>query len=61
MEQVSGEAEMRFLLLEKDIDNRDSLELITNFEIYAFIKTQYADRVVKEIWRSAYATHDLIF
>ena len=52
---------MRFLLLEKDIENRDALELITNHEIFAFLKTQYADNVVKEIWRSPYATKDLIF
>jgi hypothetical protein len=30
MAQVKGEAEMRYLLLEKDLEQRDSLELITN-------------------------------
>ena len=29
MSEVTHEAEMRFLLLEKDIEQRDSLELIT--------------------------------
>ena len=33
MSHVKGEAEMRFLLLEKDISNRDALELITNHNI----------------------------
>lgn len=33
MNLVKGEAEMRFLLLEKDISNRDALELITNYKI----------------------------
>jgi hypothetical protein len=31
MEQVSGEQEMRYLLLEKDFDDRDALDLITRF------------------------------
>ena len=61
MMQVQGEQEMRFLLLEKDIENRDALELITNHEIFSFLKSQYAENVVKEIWRSPYATKDLIF
>jgi len=39
MDQVSGEAEMRYLLLEKDVENRDALELITNFHIYTFLKS----------------------
>ena len=28
---------MRYLLLEKDVENRDALELITNFHIYTFL------------------------
>ena len=52
---------MRFLLLEKDVNNRDALELISNYEVYSFLQSQYADNVVKEIWRSPYATQDLIF
>ncbi len=61
MDQVSGEAEMRYLLLEKDVENWDALELITNFHIYTFLKSQYSENVVKEIWRSPYATNDMIF
>jgi hypothetical protein len=52
---------MRYLLLEKDIEDRDALELITNYQIFNFLKSQYAENVVKEIWRSPYATNDLIF
>ena len=52
---------MRYLFLEKDMDDRDALELITNYEIVNFLKTQYAENVVKEIWRSPYATNDMIF
>jgi hypothetical protein len=61
MEEVSGEQEMRYLLLEKDNEDRDALEIITNYKIFNFLKNQYAENVVKEIWRSPYATNDLIF
>lgn len=52
---------MRYLFLEKDMDDRDALDLITIYEIVSFLKTQYAENVVKEIWRSPYATNDMIF
>jgi len=52
---------MRYLLLEKDIEDRDALDLITKYEIVTFLKTQFAENVVKEIWRSPYATNDMIF
>ena len=37
MLRVSNEAEMRYLLLETDIEDRDSLDLITKFSIYEFL------------------------
>ena len=52
---------MRYLLLEKDYENRDSLDLITKFTILEFLESQFADNVVKEIWRSPYATNNSIF
>jgi hypothetical protein len=61
MFQVSGESEMRYLLLEKDIEERDALDLITKYSIFSFLKSQYAENVVKEIWRSPYAMSDTIF
>ena len=61
MEQVSGEQEMRYLLLEKDFEDRDALDLITRFQIFDFLRSPYAENVVKEIWRSPYATSDSIF
>ena len=61
MNQVSGEQEMRYLLLEKDIEDRDALELITRLEIISFLRSQFAENVVKEIWRSPYAAGDSIF
>lgn len=52
---------MRFLLLEKDLEHRDSLDMITEFNIIAFLESKFADNVVKEIWRSPYSTNDSIF
>jgi hypothetical protein len=39
MQQVSGELEMRYLLLEKDFDDRDSLDLITRLSIISFLRS----------------------
>jgi len=61
MQQVQSEAEMRFLLLEKDIEDRDSLELITKLSILTLLETQFAENVVKEIWRSPYSSGNSIF
>jgi len=33
MEKVDNEEEMQYLLLEKDLDNRDSLNIIYDFEV----------------------------
>lgn len=52
---------MRYLLLEKDFLGRDAIDLITEYEIVKFLHSSYAENVVNEIWRSPYATSDLIF
>lgn len=51
---------MKYLLLEKDFENRDALDLITTYEIEEFLESQFAENVVQEMWRSAYATYDSI-
>jgi hypothetical protein len=61
MMKVTGEEEMRYLLLEKDFEDRDSLDLITSLNIISFLESRFAENVVFEIWRSPYATNDLIF
>lgn len=43
-------------MLDKDFEHRDSLDLITSFTIVEFLETQFAENVVREIWRGAYAT-----
>lgn len=60
MERVETEAEMKYLLLEKDFENRDALDLITSYSIEEFLESQFAENVVQEMWRSAYATYDSI-
>lgn len=37
MFKVEQEAEMKYLLLDKDFELRDSLDLITRFEIVEFL------------------------
>ena len=61
MARVDSEYEMKYLLLEKDFEYRDSLDIITKHKIDEFLKSQLAENVVREIWRSAYATSDSIF
>ena len=60
MNRVDSEYEMKYLLLEKDFEHRDSLDLITKYRIVEFLESQLAENVVREIWRSPYATQDSI-
>lgn len=53
--------EMRFLMLEKDSEHRDSLDLISAYTIVEFLESNTAESVVKEIWRSPYSTGNSIF
>lgn len=46
---------MKYLLLDKDFEHRDALDLITQFKIEAFLESQFAYHIVNEIWRSKYA------
>lgn len=39
MKQVEQEREMRYLLLEKDLEHRDALEMITKFQIEEFLES----------------------
>lgn len=46
MQKVETEAEMKYLLLEKDFENRDALDLITSYYIEEFLESQFAENVV---------------
>ncbi len=61
MQKVEHEREMRYLLLEKDIEHRDSLDLICKHQIQELLESPFAENVVKEIWRSPFAANDNIF
>ena len=61
MNRVDSEYEMKYLLLERDFEFRDSLDIITKHKIVEFLESQLAENVVRGIWRSAYATADSIF
>ena len=52
---------MRYLLLEKDFEHRDSLDTISRYQITGLLETPLAENVVKGIWRSPYATNSNIF
>lgn len=57
---VEHQEEMRYMLLDKDFENRDALDLITRYGIVELLESHLAEAVVWEIWRGAYATHDSI-
>ena len=42
MTRVDNEEEMQYLLLEKDLDNRDSLNIIYDFEVAELLDNPYA-------------------
>jgi hypothetical protein len=71
MNQVDNEEEMAYLLLEKDMDFRDPLNIIYDFEIIELLENPYAQKIVNSIWESSYnvsssifaasSTHNLLF
>lgn len=46
MQEVSTEEEMRFLLMEKDLDARDSLNLIYDYELSELLESPFAHNIV---------------
>lgn len=71
MEEVKTLEEMRYLLLTKDLDYRDSLTYICDYEILELIKVPLAAEVAAEFWNSKYnirgspfvisSNHNLLF
>jgi hypothetical protein len=45
---------MRYLLLEKDLDNNDALVLIYNFDLIDLLQNPMAQNIVENIWTSPY-------
>ena len=54
MEEVNTEEEMRFLLLERDLDNRDALNIIYDYNLVELLQNPFAHNVVMQIWTSSY-------
>jgi hypothetical protein len=61
MDQIDNEQEMSYLLLEKDFDNRDSLDLIYDVGIAELLENAYAQKIVSNIWDSKYNVSHSIF
>jgi len=60
MSEVSSEDEMRFLLLEKDLDSRDALNLTYDYELIEILQNPFAQNIVLQIWGSPYNNSDSI-
>ena len=53
--QVTTAEEMRFLLLDKDLEERDVLSIASHVEIpEILLHNKIAERIVREIWESEY-------
>jgi hypothetical protein len=58
MAEVTTEEEMRFLLLEKDLDSRDALNMIYDNNLIDLLINPFAQNIVTQIWGSSYNNSD---
>ena len=61
MNRVDNEEEMRYLLLEKDIDYRDPLNTIYDYQVVELLENPYAQKIVTGIWESKFNVSSSIF
>lgn len=61
MNKVDNEEEMQYLLLEKDIDYRDPLNVIYDFQVVELLENPYAQKIVTSIWESKFNVSSSIF
>lgn len=61
MNEVQTEDEMRFLLLEKDLDTRDALNLIYDNQIVQLLEHPFAQNIVHSIWKSPFNNCNSMF
>ncbi|CDW87773.1 transient receptor potential cation subfamily member 4 [Stylonychia lemnae] len=61
MNDIQSEEEMRFILLEKDLDERDSLNIIYDCEIIELLKNPFSQNIVQQIWSSQYNNSHSLF
>jgi hypothetical protein len=53
MLEVQSEEEMRFYLMEKDLDERDSLHMIYDCECLELLEHPFAQNIVEQIWSAS--------
>ena len=61
MNDIQSEEEMRFLLLEKDLDDRDGLNIIYDYDIVDLLRHPFAQNIVQQIWSSQYNNSHSVF
>jgi hypothetical protein len=61
MDGVQSEEEMRFYLLELDLDERDSLMVIYDFDLIELIEHPFCQSIIYNIWTSPYDTSHSMF
>jgi len=54
-ELLSDEKEIEFLLLEKDIEGRDSLEIASQLHFYELFQDRNVQEVIMAIWKGRYS------
>lgn len=52
---------MKFLLLQKDLDQRDALQNISDYDIIELLDVPYSAAVASEIWKSPFSIRGSIF
>ena len=54
IEAIEDEAEIHSLCFEKDYENRDSLELVSKYNIFQIMNNKNMEKIALELWESYY-------
>ena len=54
IESIQNEAKLRELVFEKDFENRDSLEIVSTYNIIGIINNKNMEKMALELWTSKY-------
>lgn len=61
IESIDNENFLTSIMLEKDYNNRDSLQIAVDLEVLDLIQAPKVEAVIKRIWNSDYDTSGSIF
>ena len=61
MNEIQTEEEMRFYLLEKDLDERDALNVIYDYQVIELLQNPFTQNIVQQIWTSQYNNSHSLF